>query len=247
MRRFVAVIALSLCLIPLACSQEPTPPEPPEPPEDPEAPKTPQNSGQNASNSGTTTQPAPAPDEPAVSATGVKFDDWKDPLDRPEPFDLNFAMLDQDGREVNLADFVGKPMAVSFIFTRCPDPKMCPLITLRMADLQDQLRKLGILDDVQLLLISYDPRYDTPERLKAYAKDRGMEFESMAMLTARDPALLPLLLEHMGVTAEGQGASFKHLIELLLIDRGGRFVRAYYGRVWENDPVIEDLKRLIDE
>lgn len=80
--------------------------------------------------------------------------------------------------EVTLIDSAGEPVAfsrvrqdaertvISFIFTSCAG--ICPMITANMARAVPDLNALG--DDYQILLISVDPEYDTPERLREYAR-----------------------------------------------------------------------------
>ncbi|MCC2653171.1 MAG: hypothetical protein K0Q60_3337, partial [Microvirga sp.] len=49
----------------------------------------------------------------------------------------DFALTSQDGKEVRLEDFRGKVVAVTFIYTSCPD--VCPMLTDKMARVQDEL------------------------------------------------------------------------------------------------------------
>ena len=58
-----------------------------------------------------------------------------------------FALLDHDGEQVSLADFEGKPLAITFIFTRCPFPEFCPRMMAHFASahaalLEDETRRL---------------------------------------------------------------------------------------------------------
>jgi len=189
------------------------------------------------------------PGQPLGQAAGLsvaRASPWTEPVDR-QGFDLDFKMTDQDGKSMQLAQWMGHPLAVSFIFTRCPMPNMCPLITLTMARLQRDLESAGLDQDVRLLLVTYDPVYDTPERLKTYGQDRGLRFTNALMLRPDVDQFRSLLLEfQVGVDYRADG-SIGHFIELLLIDRQGRFVRDYQGQVWDNTAVLEDLKRLIKE
>ena len=173
--------------------------------------------------------------------------EWLEP-DAREPFYLDFRVTTQQGKATKLAELVGKPMAVSFIFTRCPNPNMCPLITLSMAHLQNRTKEAGLAEKVQLVLISYDPAYDTPARLKAYGAERGLSFDNAVMLRphARDHGEL---MDELGVTATpgGTPGDISHYIELLLIDRQGRFVRDYLGGIWDAEAVLADLEKLAAE
>lgn len=176
--------------------------------------------------------------------TPARAGPWIEPNDR-EAFDLDFKMTDQDGQSLVLSDLVGFPIAMSFIFTRCPNPNLCPVITLAMAQLQRDLEAAGLDQEVRLLLMTYDPVYDTPPRLRKYGEDRGLQF-THAMMLQPDPDQFRRLLEEfqIGVDYRADG-SIGHFIELILIDDKGRFVRDYQGQIWDNAAVLADLKRLV--
>ena len=176
----------------------------------------------------------------------ARVSEWLQP-DQRLAFDLDYRMTDQDGVDLTLTDLADTPLAISFIFTRCPNPEMCPLITTTMAHLQDKLNQVGLDDKIKLLLITYDPTYDTPQRLKAYGMDRGLSFTNAKMLRPNPDEFYNLLHEfQMGVNYNSDG-SIGHFIELILVDRQGRFVRDYQGHLWDNTAVVDDLSRLVAE
>ena len=75
-----------------------------------------------------------------------------------------FTLVDHKGKTVTDADYRGKPMAVFFGFTHCPE--VCPTALLQMANLT---KKIGPkADRLQVLLITVDPERDTPEQLALY-------------------------------------------------------------------------------
>jgi len=76
----------------------------------------------------------------------------------------DFVFQDQNEKETRLSDFTGRVWIADFIFTRCQG--MCPLMSGRMAILQEQLVGSG----VKLVSFSVDPEHDTPEILNEYAK-----------------------------------------------------------------------------
>jgi hypothetical protein len=81
---------------------------------------------------GSSTQPATQPAAHHDSHHGVaRASEWLAP-DQRTAFDLDHDVTNQDGRAMKLAELKGKPFAVSFLFTRCPNPKMCPLIAETM-------------------------------------------------------------------------------------------------------------------
>ena len=77
----------------------------------------------------------------------------------------NFALTDQHGAVVQLSDLRGSPVAIDFIYTRCPLPDVCPRLSANFALLQ---KRFG--DRITLLSVTIDPSHDTPAVLGAYAK-----------------------------------------------------------------------------
>jgi cytochrome oxidase Cu insertion factor (SCO1/SenC/PrrC family) len=63
-----------------------------------------------------------------------------------------------------------------------------------------------------------------------------------------DPAHKQALFDRMEVAVnyDAQGVNV-HGIQLLLLDRHGRYVRSYHSVIWENAKVLRDLKQLLTE
>ncbi|MEX2219901.1 MAG: SCO family protein [Phycisphaerales bacterium] len=101
---------------------------------------------------------------------------------QPEPryADLTippFVLTDQDGRRVDEEMFQGRITVLDFIFTNCPFA--CPMMTLAMQDIAKALPHT----QVRFVSISVDPQRDTPERLRQYATDRGIDLSRWSFLT----------------------------------------------------------------
>lgn len=90
--------------------------------------------------------------------------------------ELQFELTDENGETVTEKGFLGKPTAVFFGYTHCPD--ICPITMgkLRMAigQMPEDLR-----DDVNVLFVSVDPERDGPERLKEYTGSFGSQFTGL--------------------------------------------------------------------
>jgi protein SCO1/2 len=81
------------------------------------------------------------------------------------------AMVRDDGRGTTLEKELAAshPTVLAFIYTSCTT--VCPLTTQVLASVQDSLP--SDLGHVRIMSISIDPEYDTPARLRAYAKGFG--------------------------------------------------------------------------
>lgn len=97
----------------------------------------------------------------AASFHGTTYDDTG-----PAPA---FALVDHDGRPATLETYRGHPVLLFFGYTHCPD--VCPLT---LARLQRSVRAAGRGgQDVRILLVTNDPKRDTPPVLRSYVAKFG--------------------------------------------------------------------------
>src|SRR5262249_33641990 len=95
----------------------------------------------------------------------------------------DFNLINQNGESVTTSSFRGQPLILTFIFTRCPVPNFCPLMTSRFEELQRALSAAGS-PRARLLSISFDTDFDTPEILKAYGSAHGADSERWTIASA---------------------------------------------------------------
>jgi protein SCO1/2 len=156
----------------------------------------------------------------------------------------DFDLTSQDGKRVTLNDFRGKVLAVTFIFTNCPD--ICPTLTLNMAQVQ---AKLGadFGRTIAFVSITIDPERDTPEVLKDYADAFGADLNAWAFLTG-DPAALKKVEQGYGVFAEkAVGGGIDHTLLTSIVDKRGVLRVQYIGYRFDLEEFRSDLVSLVGE
>ncbi len=72
------------------------------------------------------------------------------------------TLLSIDSNEVKLSDSDGHYRFISYIFTRCPMPNMCPAVVMKNRYLLERFSKK---DSIDFILVSFDYKYDTPSIL----------------------------------------------------------------------------------
>lgn len=173
---------------------------------------------------------------------------WIAAADRKALQNLDIAFKDHDGRDGVLAKVVDKPLLVTFFYTRCQNSKKCSMAVSRLGTLQRRLAKAGLEEKVRLLAISYEPQFDTPDRLHRYATDRGFALGTNALTLQLDPDRNQRLVEELSAPANyNAGWINTHGVELTLLDAHARPVRKYHTVLWDDDQVVEDVKRLLAE
>jgi len=152
-----------------------------------------------------------------------------------------FTLTDQDGRRVALQDLRGKVLAITFIFASCADT--CPLLTAKMAGLQDRLGA-DFGPRVHFVSITVDPERDTPEVLKRYAEAHGANPAGWAFLTGT-PAEIDEVARRYGIFhKKTPGGDVDHTFLTSLVDQSGTLRVQYMGIRFNPDEMLRDLQSL---
>jgi protein SCO1/2 len=155
-----------------------------------------------------------------------------------------FALTSQGGAPVTLADFRGKVVAVTFIFTMCTTT--CPVLTPMMSFVQDQLgADFGA--KIAFVSITVDPERDTPDVLKEYAQAFGANFAGWSFLTGT-PSAIRDVTRRYGVYASKSGnGDVDHTFLTSVVDRRGILRVQYLGVRFDPEEFRHDLLSLLKE
>lgn len=153
----------------------------------------------------------------------------------------NVRLVDQDEKAFQLHDLKGKYTFISFLYTNCPSEAACPLTAKLAKNLQEEMVKEIPGADVQFLLVTLDPDRDTPAKLKAFAKARGIDRKPFRLVTG-DSASLQQLKEALEVsgTPESDG-NFFHDSTSFLVDENMVPVQSFENNTWNNSQVLSYL------
>lgn len=155
-----------------------------------------------------------------------------------------FALINQENEPVVLDSLIGKPLVLSFIFTRCPLPDMCPLIMKKVAMVQKSLNKEH-KDDVFFAVMTFDPEYDTPEVLKKYGEGYGVDYDNLIYLTGKKSDV-DTALEHFRVYASQEAPGLiSHTMETMVLDENGVIKRIFPTSIWSPKSVVQEVKRVL--
>jgi protein SCO1 len=158
-----------------------------------------------------------------------------------------FSLRDHEGAAFTQQQALGKIWVAAFIFTRCPT--VCPMITDRMKGLQAKAKSRDI--PLHFVSFSVDPEYDTPEVLKAYAKERGADLSSWSFVTGDYESIKKTSVEGFKQALEGRADPSQdhfgilHGSHLVLVDAKLEMRGFYRSRDdAEMDKLLEDAARL---
>jgi protein SCO1/2 len=145
----------------------------------------------------------------------------------------DISLTDHHGREVTLASLRGQAVAVTFIYTRCPLPDYCPRMLANFKEVRARFAgRLG--KDLTLLVVTFDPQYDTVDTLNAYARTQGADVPGWRFLTGPLQEITRMC-EAFGIEFWPDEGLLSHTLQTAVLDRDGKLAgtiegTAYSGR-----------------
>jgi protein SCO1/2 len=131
----------------------------------------------------------------------------------------HFEFTNQDGQLISNSFYENKVYVVEFFFTTCPT--ICPKMNENMVKIQNEF--YGNLD-FGIASFSINPKYDTPEILKQYAKDHGATLKNWNFLTGEQETIYELantgFTLYAGENSDAEGG-FEHSGMFALVDKQG--------------------------
>ena len=169
------------------------------------------------------------------------------------------AVLDTNGKRARLDQYTrGGVTLLSLMYTSCSDAAGCPMALATLQQVRRDLEKRhSIAGKVRLVSLSFDPKHDTPEALRAYSSDDAKKRSVVRwdfLTTASSHDLRPML-DGLGqdvrvpndVNEAAKPGNLSHMLKVFLIDRDG-WVREIYTNSFLVPQVIEnDIETLLLE
>jgi len=148
--------------------------------------------------------------------------------------------VDQQGRGFDFGDFRGKSVVLAFIYTRCPDPRECPLISSNFHALQTRFAN----GPYHLVEMTLDPSYDRPSVLARYGALFGADAKRWTLGTG-DPGTVLDFDARFGIDPfEDPRVGLIHTERTVLIDADGKIVDFIDQAGWSAADVSARLQAL---
>lgn len=166
----------------------------------------------------------------------------------------NYSLTNQDGKIVKISDYRGKALVLTFIYTRCPMPDQCTLMSNNFAIIDQELQKQpDFYAQTHLLSISFDPEYDTPPVMRSYGAGHTGRFTQETFqhwefaTGAKDE--VKGLAEFFGMryyhdTSNGQDQVI-HSLRTAVIGPDGKVFKVYRENKWKPSEILDDLKAVL--
>ncbi len=155
-------------------------------------------------------------------------------------------LIDQDGKPVSLADWLGSAVAITFIYTRCPLPQYCPLLDRRFVEVQQVVASDAALrGQIRLLSVSFDPANDQAAVLRAHAQKLGADPNVWRFATAPEEVIDRFAVTFGVNVIREKDATITHNLRTAVIDPSGRVVAIHDDANWTAAQLGDDLKRAL--
>ncbi len=160
----------------------------------------------------------------------------------------NQAFVDQDGRARDFNSIRGdRPIAVTFIYTKCPIPTFCPAMDRQFAEAQALMKDKGLDGKTGLLSVSFDPKNDTPAVLKAHARKLGADPNMWTFATGDRDEIDRFASSLLLTLVRGEAANpdeIGHTLRTTVVDKTGKIAKSYSGADWTPAQLVSDLEQL---
>lgn len=156
----------------------------------------------------------------------------------------DFGLLNQDGKRIHLHQYRGRPVLLTFIYTRCPLPDYCPRTSRNFSEIYQALQSRNISGSRPLLMtVSFDTEHDTPAVLREYA-GRYMNpavFKNWEFATGSADGIKKIT-SFFGLFYQPESGQITHNLVTALIGPDGKISRLYQGNQWKPAEVLADLR-----
>jgi protein SCO1 len=169
----------------------------------------------------------------------------------PKPGDEvpDFSLVNQDGKRISLHKYKGQALVLTFIYTRCPLPDYCPLMTNQFAEIDKAIKRdQALYPETHLLSISVDPAFDTPGVLRSYGEQYtgsagAAAFARWEFASGREEEVKKVAT-YFGMRYWQEAGEVIHSLRTAVIAPDGKLARLYTGSDWKPADILGELRSI---
>ena len=161
----------------------------------------------------------------------------------------DYGLVNQSEQPIHLAQYRGKTLLLTFIYTRCPIPDYCTLMSQNFAQIESKLaEEPDLYQKTHLLSITIDPDYDTPAVLRSYGaahtgKYTDEKFAHWEFATGTKDQIKGMA-QFFGLRYYADQDQINHLLRTVIIDPEGKVRKVYRDNSWKPDEVLAELRKV---
>lgn len=165
----------------------------------------------------------------------------------PQPGEAvpDFTLTNQNGDRIHLQQFRGKPLLLTFVYTRCPFPDYCLRMSNNFGQVLQRLQNdPSAFAQAQLLSISIDPEHDTPAVLREYGERYvgrvDPKFQHWQFASG-SPDQVRKVADFFGLAYNSKDGQIVHGLRTALIGADGKVLAIYSGNDWKPEDVAAEI------
>ena len=162
----------------------------------------------------------------------------------------NYKLRNQNDREIQIHNYRGKALLLTFIYTRCPVPEYCTLMSNNFVQVD---RELGqdpeLYSKTHLLSISIDPGYDTPQVLRSYGSAHTERYQNETFahweFATGTKEQVKEIAEYFGLRYFPEKGEIIHGLRTVIVGPDGKVAKVYSGNEWKPEEVVAEIKKAV--
>ncbi len=154
--------------------------------------------------------------------------------------DLRFTT--SSGESLTMSDLRGKPVILSLIYTGCTTA--CPAIIENLYPAVQLAQQTLGRDRFTTLTVGFDSKYDTPDRMRSFARTRGVELPNWKFLSG-NRRTINALSKAIGFEIIPSAGGFDHMAQITIADAEGKIYRHIYGGAFSSQAIVEPLMDIV--
>jgi protein SCO1/2 len=164
----------------------------------------------------------------------------------------SYQLVNQDGKEIKLNDYRGKALLLTFIYTRCPLPEYCALMSNNFAKIDRELEKQpDFYQKTHLLSITIDPEYDKPSVLRSYGAAHTERYQDETFshweFATGTPDQIKGVAQYFGLRYFNEKDQIVHGLRTAVISPSGKVMKVFRGNEWKVEEVLKALQDAISK
>lgn len=164
----------------------------------------------------------------------------------------NYQLINQDGKEIALQNYRGKVLLLTFIYTRCPLPEYCTLMSSNFAKIDKELEKQpDLYQKTHLLSITIDPEYDKPSVLRSYGAAHTERYQDETFshweFATGTPDQVKGVAQYFGLRYFNEKDQIVHGLRTVVITPSGKVAKVFRGNEWKVEEVLKDLQDAVSK
>jgi len=162
----------------------------------------------------------------------------------------DYTLVNQDEKDIRLHNYRGKALLITFIYTRCPLPEYCDLMSNNFAVVNRQLeQQADVYSKIHLMSITIDPEYDTPKVLRSYGaahteKYQEEKFDHWEFATGTKDQIKGVA-QFFGLRYFQGTDQILHNLSTVLIGPDGKVVRVWSDNKWKPEEVVAEMQKAV--